>query len=179
MSMGRTRNLKSDARAVNNTQTGLLQRFRGACPQLLLNKVHAAGRGQEVGVGVWLGNVAGENVIRARVFVSHYLGCSADTNNQRHLFAEVKTTSATRLRTSQRQAAIPFRPRQEFARVDVACEDHREEIFFRRIDCYTPDIRIRSKIARTLSKIVFILLAQRLHNLCRIRTGSGIYPILS
>ncbi len=35
MSMGRTRNLKSDARAVNNTQTGLLQRFRGACPQPL------------------------------------------------------------------------------------------------------------------------------------------------
>ena len=28
MSMGRTRNLKSDARAVNNTQTGLLQRLR-------------------------------------------------------------------------------------------------------------------------------------------------------
>lgn len=32
MSMGRTRNLKSDARAVNNTQTGLLQRFRVGSP---------------------------------------------------------------------------------------------------------------------------------------------------
>ena len=35
MSMGRTRNLKSDARATNNTQTGLLQPFRGVSPQPL------------------------------------------------------------------------------------------------------------------------------------------------
>ena len=70
-------------------QTGLLQLFRGVCRQLRLafNKIHAAGRGQEVGVGVWLGDAVGENPIRAKVYVSHYLGSTAGTDNHCHLFA--------------------------------------------------------------------------------------------
>ena len=70
-------------------QIPILQRFRGVCPQLRLpfNKIHAAGRGQEVGVGVWLGDAVGENPIRAKVYVSHYLGSTAGTDNHCHLFA--------------------------------------------------------------------------------------------
>ena len=109
------------------------------------NEVHAASRGQEVGVWAGLGDaVREEDLPTIRIFAPHNTRGSVVSNKHRRLFADAEASSAPLLRTSQLQRLILVLYTQEFARVEVRSNKDGELIVFRRIDSDAPSIRIRT-----------------------------------
>ena len=107
--------------------------------RLPFNKVDAASRGQEVGVGAGLGDAGAEDLLWGHMLL-HDLRHAVLVMDNSHLLAELEADAAPLLRASQLQGLVRVRRSQQFARIDVRSKQDGKAIVVRRIDGDAPDV---------------------------------------